>query len=70
MEEPGGEAPKKTSLNDIPMSYYFFNSALRIPNLSEPEGSPSGAEVPLGWSLSRRPHSIIYHVGGKILSIL
>ena len=28
-----------------------------IQNLSEPEGSPSGAEAPLGRSLSRRPKS-------------
>jgi O-antigen ligase len=33
------------------------NSAIR--NLSEPEGSPSGAEAPLGRRLSRRPHSAI-----------
>jgi hypothetical protein len=30
-------------------------SAIRI--LSEPEGSPSGAEAPMGRSLSRRPNS-------------
>ena len=41
--------------NEVFLIQIRKNSAIR--NLSEPEGSPSGAEVPPGWSLSRRPHS-------------
>jgi len=49
---------KVDELNDA-----LNNSELKldsaIQNLSEPEGSPSGAEAPLGRSLSRRPQSEI-----------
>jgi hypothetical protein len=38
----------------------FYRKFSELNTLSEPEGSPSGAEAPLGRSLSRRPNSELY----------